>query len=414
MTDVVESWRCILSNPISIANSAWTVCGDSVAARHTMILIRELGIAFDIGKETEQKASHVFITHAHCDHTKGLPAFLLEPVGTPVVIVPKPSSNDIKQLVNSYHRSTKFNQSTVVKWRIVEASIPPDTNGSTFLQEIFKIKNIDFKIELFKCTHTIPTTGYGLIEIRSKLDDKYMGLTQQEINEAKIRGENVTKVIEVYHFCYLGDTTHHVFYNDKNCTIFNANIERYGTVFVECTFLYDTEDEIKQAKKKKHMHWNTLKPYIEAHPNIKFILSHFSARYKPRDIIDFFSKIPLTNVFPLVQDQEEYWINKIMSKIQDGSSPDLLKKFYSMCIECTPKKSNSKINLDKMAIVDTVVDDTVVDDTVVNDTVVDDTVVNDTVVDDTVVDDTVVNDTVVDDTIVDDTIVDDTIVDQKV
>jgi ribonuclease Z len=358
MTDVVETWRCILSKHIPIKGTPWTIVGDSRAARHTMFIIPELRVAFDAGKESEQHPTHIFISHAHCDHTKGLPALLLEPNGIPIVVVPKPSANSIRKLVNSYHQSTKYNDTFTVKWKLYEASVsttdPPEKQH--FLQEmvkvndtyelidvIFKIKNMDFKVEMFKSTHTIPTTAYGLIEQRKKLVDKLVGKSQDEINAAKERGELISKIIEIAHIVNLGDTTHHVFYLNKQCTIPNPNLEKYGTIIVECTFLGDTKEEIKQAKEKKHIHWDNLKPYIESHPNTNFILSHFSVRYTSKEIGDFFSKINLPNVFPLFHDFEQYWMNRIFEKVKEDETGELLKKLNLFCQEC--KKSTDKITV---------------------------------------------------------------------
>lgn len=323
MTSIVENWRCVMSRKIPIKGSPWNIVGDSWAARCTIFLIPELGIAFDVGQKSEQHPTHIFISHAHCDHTDGLPALLLEPT-TPTVIVPKPAVPFIKNLVNSYHKSTKYNDNASVKWKIIEALIPLNAREDEYvtLQEKLEIKNIKFEVELIKSKHTIPTTGYGLIELRTKLDDKYIGLTQEQINEAKLRGENITKIVKIPHICYLGDTTHHVFYLDKNCTLVNPRLEKYGTILVECTFLFNTDEEKNQAKNKKHMHWENLRIYIESHPNINFIISHFSTRYNPKQIIDFFSKVNLPNVFPLVHDLEEYWTQKLMSK------------FKNTCINC--------------------------------------------------------------------------------
>lgn len=332
MTDVIETWRHIMTNKISIKNSPWSIVGESWAARCTMFLIQELGICFDIGKKSEQHPSVIFISHAHCDHTDGLPSMLLEPNNT-LVILPKPSSTSIKKFVNSHHQSTKYNENCSVSWKIIEASIPSDIkNASTFLQETIKVKNINFKIELFKCTHTIPTTGYGLIELRTKLADKYIGLSQEQINECKQNGESISKIIEIPHICYLGDTTHKVFYLDSTCKIFNPEIEKYGTVIIECTFLYNTDEEKKQAKNKKHMHWENLRPYVETHPNINFIVSHFSIRYKPKEIKNFFANTNLSNVFPLVHDFEELWFERFFNEIKTNPNGYYGKKIF--CLEC--------------------------------------------------------------------------------
>ena len=44
----------------------------------------------------------------------------------------------------------------------------------------------------------------------------------------------------------------------------------------------DGEEEI--ASKKNHIYWTHLKPYVLQHPEITFILFHFSLKYKDEEI----------------------------------------------------------------------------------------------------------------------------------
>ena len=57
---------------------------------------------------------------------------------------------------------------------------------------------------------------------------------------------------------------------------------------------------MQHAKKKSHMHWDHLYPFIATHPQIKFILIHFSKKYTWPEIKIFFDKInkttPIDNV----------------------------------------------------------------------------------------------------------------------
>lgn len=337
MTDIVEFWKCMMSKKIQIKGTQWNIVGNSWAARYTMFYIPELNISLDIGMETEQHPSHIFISHAHCDHTKSLVNYVLDKNDSPILIIPKPSVSKINEMILSHQKSTKHkkNEDVKIHWKIIESTILEESNIQNFLPNILKIKNIKFKIELFKCTHTIPTIGYGFIEQRTKLDDKFIGASQEVICEAVKKGLNVSKIENIHHFCYLLDTTHHVFYLNKECTIPNPNLEKYGTIIVECTFLYD--DDLKQAKKTKHMHWLNLKLYVESHPNINFILTHFSIKYKPKDIIRFFEIINIPNIFPIVHDFEEYWFDKLVKKI---SSDDVTESVKNQLISSLSSLSN--------------------------------------------------------------------------
>jgi hypothetical protein len=83
--------------------------------------------------------------------------------------------------------------------------------------------------------------------------------------------------------------------------LINTNAEiifQYPIIVIECTFL--EKEDLHHAKKKNHMHWEYLFPIVQSHPLIKFILIHFSKRYKWPEIKNFFDRInsltPLNNV----------------------------------------------------------------------------------------------------------------------
>jgi ribonuclease BN (tRNA processing enzyme) len=65
------------------------------------------------------------------------------------------------------------------------------------------------------------------------------------------------------------------------------------------------EKEEQNAKRRKHIHWNQLRPIVEQHPNILFVLIHFSLKYSSLQIRTFFANYP--NVHPmLVESELEY------------------------------------------------------------------------------------------------------------
>lgn len=89
--------------------------------------------------------------------------------------------------------------------------------------------------------------------------------------------------------------------------------------------MHNTPDEIKHAKSKKHMHWNNLKPYIVAHPDITFVLGHFSTRYKPSEIRTFFDSQNLPNISLLLNDFTEMNYKYFLSALKKDTS--LMNKF---------------------------------------------------------------------------------------
>lgn len=312
MSTDIELWKLFQRNAIKLPGTPWTLVGYSVAARRTALYIPELGIAFDCGLPTEIRLAVIFLSHCHYDHVRELPSFLLikpsENVPPITLVLPGTSVEFVVPFVTSTIQMTKMTkmrkENKPLNWKVIPAFMQKEQMASSYLPEPMIINNMKFIIELFKCTHSITCTGYGLIESRTKLQQKYKkpdgSVDQEEISELKKQGVNVCEEQQYFHVCFLGDTDHRVFYLDKACTQYNPRIEKYTTIIVECTFLGD--DKEKTAKEKKHMLWKNLRRYIEVHSTITFILYHFSMCYLPSQIIEFFRKENLPNVIPLVHD----------------------------------------------------------------------------------------------------------------
>ena len=63
---------------------------------------------------------------------------------------------------------------------------------------------------------------------------------------------------------------------------------------IECSFIYP--DDLQHSIEKKHIHWSLIESYVKSYPEITFILTHFSPRYKETEIKDFFNKLNLPNI----------------------------------------------------------------------------------------------------------------------
>lgn len=283
----------LLENNKKKINSQWSVIFYSWAARNTFLYIPELKIAFDAGLSTEYNPSTFFISHAHYDHVRDLPSYFMDNK-SPTIIVPVSSADNVKTYVMSALAMSKHNVKQNTNMNIITTS-PRDNQ---FMPNIMTFNNVNFKIELFECTHSVQTTGYGFIKLQPKLKNEFIGKDQKEIDNAKKNGIEICAINEFYEFVVLGDTNHKIFYEDSQCTKFNKNLEKYSVIIVECTFLLD--DKQKDAKNKKHMLWSNLYKYIEKHPNQKFMLYHFSMCYTSEFIVQFFEELNLPNVIPLV------------------------------------------------------------------------------------------------------------------
>lgn len=273
--------------PINIPSTAYTLKGFSIAALRTNFYIRELCIMLDGGLSADCSPDHIFITHSHTDHIANLPFHLysVKQNSKIQIYVPEESKDNIDRMIKSV---ININNDLPD----IEISNPYydliSVKEGTF--ELM-IKSKKFKIEVIKCYHTVACVGYGFIEIRNKLKEEYIGLSQNEISKLRKLGVEISREVEYPLFCYLGDTSKEILNDQK--------IQKYKTVMIECTFI-DNAD-IEQANETKHMHWDHLKDYVHAHQNITFILYHFSRRYKKSQIKQFFEHLNLSNVLP--------WIN---------------------------------------------------------------------------------------------------------
>jgi ribonuclease BN (tRNA processing enzyme) len=142
------------------------------------------------------------------------------------------------------------------------------------------------ELETIGADHSVPTVIYGFSIIKNKLDPKYVSFTGKEIAQLVKAGEKVTIEVVDKKFSYVLDTSIKTIEE-------NPQFLRYPVVIIECSLLMD--DEYDLAEKKKHIHWNQLRPYVEKNSDTLFILTHFSLRYKDQDIKNFFDTIKINS-----------------------------------------------------------------------------------------------------------------------
>jgi ribonuclease Z len=153
--------------------------------------------------------------------------------------------------------------------------------------------------------HSVVCVGYGFLQEKKKLKPEYVGLEGRQLGELRKKGVALDFFYENPMFAFLGDTTVQFF--EEQAAIEarqEESIFRFPMIIVECTFLGLEEEDETRARKKKHVYWPHLKPFVVAHPNILFVLIHFSHRYSSVQIREFFEKENLKNVVPFVASKE--------------------------------------------------------------------------------------------------------------
>lgn len=274
-----------------IPKTSYTLKGFSIAALRSNFFIPELKIMLDAGLSANLTPELICITHCHSDHCANLPFHLYSVADgkrIPVLTPAASYSRILGYIKAAFMMSLDCPSEEAVLTHLADfADVVPIHPGRV---ELDHLKHIT--VEIIPCYHSVPSIGFGFIEKRKKLQDIYQGKSGQELAALKERGIEISYELEVPFFLYLGDTSKQI--------LDTARIYDYSTVMIECTFLL--EDEVDLAETKKHMHWKDLQVAIRDHPSTFFILYHFSQRYKPEEIHQFFETHgkDLPNMYPWI------------------------------------------------------------------------------------------------------------------
>jgi ribonuclease Z len=266
--------------PIKLNGTQYTLRGFSIAGYRTNFYIKELNLMLDAGISANFVPKKILITHGHSDHIANLPFHLygnMNETEKTQVFMPKEIEHKISDYVYSMFR---LSFDTVNLNSNFYESNPVNLKSQFF---DYSVKKNKYRIEYFKCDHSVPCVGYGVSELRRKLKDEYKNLESKEISKLKKDGTQIDDEYYDNQFVFLGDTTSELFKFEEN-----KNLLTYKNIIIECSFLYD--DDLENAISKKHNHWKFLFPYIIENPNVHFVLIHFSPRYKKEEIEQFFEK----------------------------------------------------------------------------------------------------------------------------
>jgi len=268
--------------------SGLTLTGHSRSAETTGFFIPEVGWALDAGLALYKWVYQAFVTHGHLDHSFNLPSMLSRhhytDIYAPVQTAPF--------VTNFMHSCMQLNDTQQIPLYERKYHVIPVTPGQSLT---IVSKNTTYIVQIVECYHIIPCVGYCFSQIRSKLKEEYKQLKGPEIAQLRKSGVKVAEDVPTPIFAFLGDTTAEVY--EKNPHLFE-----YPVIIAECTFL--TEDHPSEAVEKGHTSWDALRPFVEKHPNITFVLIHFSLKYKNTEILEFFNKCDLKNIIPWVDSED--------------------------------------------------------------------------------------------------------------
>jgi ribonuclease Z len=278
------------SGPIwNIPGTPWEITGYSRACYRTGFYINHLNLMIDAGPQKSGNPKTILITHCHGDHIANIPFTLIEQNDKNTLSDIFVHEKSKTRLYNYITAMFSANYSTDFKGRI--ANFLPVKPFSTF---DYNANNTKIRIEVFACTHDVPTVGYGISTKKQFLKEEYFDLkgNSMALVDLKKQGIEITKTTYERNIAFVWDTTIQVFEN-------NPSILTYHVIMIECTFLYDDDYELSLTK--KHIHWKSLRPYVIENTQILFVLVHFSLRYTEQNIASFFKKENLSNIKPWLQ-----------------------------------------------------------------------------------------------------------------
>lgn len=260
-----------------IPGTTLTLSGYSRANDKTFFDIPQLRCCIDAGLCEGRQPERVFLTHTHADHSKDID-FLASRAGGVDIYAPVPA---IDYLATSIRASRELN---------FMAPFDPSLAGELRLHGVRRGDVIAFgnhTARVFDCVHKIPCVGYAFSETKRRLKPAFHGQPGAVLAQRRKDGIAIDEEVAQPLFAFVGDTHPRVF--AETPWLFD-----YPTIITECTYLDDRE--LERADRVGHTVWSQLRPTITAHPEITFVLIHFSLRHSDREVIEFFEREQLPNV----------------------------------------------------------------------------------------------------------------------
>lgn len=268
------------------------MCGFSVSGLATYLQLPELDFCVDMGEcpVSAIGINHVFLTHAHGDHSRCLMRHhsLRRMMG-----VERASSYYIPEdLVPGakawIHAEALFEGVPESRFKLPEIiPMPPGEKITLRYRKDLAIEAFPVRHALLGKSHFLPSMGVTLYSHKNKLKPEYLSLDASQIIELRKRGENITREVFDPIISFLGDALGENLDAPEIADIWNSEI-----LVSECTFLDDGEEEM--AEKKGHTHISQIAEALERHRDSMrckhIVLNHFSMKYSADHILDSIKK----------------------------------------------------------------------------------------------------------------------------
>ena len=255
--------------PLTLKFEQETVTAFSISALSTYVLVPELNCAFDMGDCLLEAVplERVFITHAHGDHTR----CVLRHESLRRLMGMAPGHYYVPQ------QTLEGFQGLAQAWRALES-----VRGNPPLPRFEPLRPGDvvwlhrqLAAKAFLVTHTLPSLGYTLFDVRKKLKPEFQGRSGPELALLRKQGVGFEEEVWVPRLTFIGDSTIETLYRERH-----VGLSRI--LFLEVTYLL--EDDRDLAKQRGHTHLEDVLEFLHECPDVlqnqHIVLKHFSMRYE--------------------------------------------------------------------------------------------------------------------------------------
>lgn len=262
---------------LGVECGGYNVQGFSVSGLSSYLQVPELDLCFDMGEcpLSAVPLNHVFLTHAHGDHSRCLMRHdsLRKMIG-----IERPAAYYIPETIFA----------GACNWIRAEAMFEGVHESRFTLPHLIPVKACewvpleyrpDLLFKAFPVKHSVSSLGYTVALHKRKLRDEYIGLPAKEIIRLKESNVDITREVIEPKVTYIGDCI-------GESLLEQSHIWESETLILECTFL--DSDELQMARKKGHTHLseivNALQTMGDRVKSRKIILKHFSMKYGRKHI----------------------------------------------------------------------------------------------------------------------------------
>jgi len=254
--------------PITLNFEQETVTAFSISALSTYVLVPELNCAFDMGDCLLEAVplERVFISHAHGDHTR----CVLRHESLRRLMGMEPASYYVPhQILDGF-------KALAQAWRLLE-----NVRDRHPLPRFEPLRPGDvvwlhrqLAAKAFPVTHTLPSLGYTLYDVRKKLKAEYQGRSGPELAHLRKQGVKFEDEVWVPRLTFIGDSTIETLYREQH-------VGQSRILFLEVTYLLEDDQELARAR--GHTHLEDVVRFLadcrDVLQNPHIVLKHFSMRY---------------------------------------------------------------------------------------------------------------------------------------